>query len=123
MLSRLNLNFLNNTCTHSASELKIAAQIAQVLVNSKLTGVTKNQVNRYGASLLRLEIKYLETLVCQKDLLLCFGRGGELWSNYRKIKNEFSKVWPLLKQRITQELPEIFFVSTINSSAFLKNNF
>ena len=92
VLSRLKLNFLNNTCTQLASELKIAAQITQVLANTNLAEVTKNQVHRYGASLLRLETKYLETLVYQNDLLLCSGRGCELWSNYRKVKNEFSKV-------------------------------
>ena len=88
VLSRLNLNFLNDTCTYLASELETAAQVAQVYANTKLAGVTNNQVNQYGALLLTLGKKYLKTLLYQKDLLLlCFGREGELWSNYRKVKN------------------------------------
>ena len=63
VLSRLNLNFLNNSCTYLASELKTAAQVAQVFANSKLAGVTNKQVNQYGALLLTLEKKYLETLL------------------------------------------------------------
>ena len=55
VLSRLNRNFLNTASTHLASELTTAAQIAQVLANTKLAGVTKHQVNRYGAFLLKLE--------------------------------------------------------------------
>ena len=97
VLSRLNLNFLNNTCSKPADELKSAAHIAQVLVTTELAGVTENQVNRYGAILLNLEQQYLETLKYQKNLLLCPGRGGELWNDFREAKNQFSKVWPLLK--------------------------
>ena len=116
VLSRLNLKFINNSCTQLAEELRNAAQIAQVLAKTDLVGVTQNQVNRYGATLLNLEKKYLETLDYQKNLLLCSGRGGELWSNFRETKRQFSKVWSLLKQGITQELPEIFLVSMLDNS-------
>ena len=52
-----------------ASELKTAAQIAQVLANTKLAGVTKNQANKYWSLPLNIRKKYIETLLNQKDLL------------------------------------------------------
>ena len=114
-LSRLNLKFINNTCFKVAAELKNAAQIAKVLTSTDLAGATRTQVNRYWATLLKLETNYLDTLSYQKNLLLC-GR-GELWKNFREEKQQFSKVWPLLKQGIAQELPEIFLVSSIDDDS------
>jgi len=98
LVSRVNLGFISNTCNKFSSDLDVAFQVATVLENTKLKGTTDNQIKRYGYILFKLEIELKNVLDYLTDLLLCSGRGGELWSKFYKFRDQASRVWSLLKK-------------------------
>lgn len=55
LIARINLGFLQQTCHKYAADLDVAIQVSRVLINTKLTGATNNQIKRYGYLLLKLE--------------------------------------------------------------------
>ena len=97
LMSRINLNFFNDSCTKLSSDMEVAAQVATVLANTELVGTTNNQISHYAFLMLKIETEFHQVLLYQKDLLLCSGRGSELWSNFRKFRTQASLVWSLLK--------------------------
>jgi hypothetical protein len=58
-----------------------------------MVGATHNQAQSYGYIMLKLETEYSEVLNYLTDLLLCSGRGGELWGKYSIFKTQVSLVW------------------------------
>ena len=56
-----------------------ATQLAGVLEKTKLINLSDNNKNKYGYLLLKMEVEFHRILLYQKDLLLCSGKGGELW--------------------------------------------
>ena len=98
LLSRVNLNFLNMTCSKFTDDLKVATQVASVLIQTKLIGSTVNQVRRYGFIMLKLETEFKEVLDYLTALLLCSGRGGELWQAYSNFRKQTTEVWKILKE-------------------------
>ena len=97
LLSRINLDFINETCTKFASMLETATEVAQVLEKTQLVGTSSNQQKRYGYTFLRMDSEFRDTLYYLHDLVLCSGRGSELWSNFIKFRNQTSPVWKLLR--------------------------
>ena len=97
-LSRVNLNFINKTCSKFSADLEVATQVAGVLTNTKLIGSTINQVRRYGFMILKLETEFKEVLDYLTALLLCSGRGGELWQDFSNCKKQTSLVWKIVKE-------------------------
>ena len=108
LVTRLNLSFLNMTCTKFASTLKSSAKVCEILTKTQLIGATTNQVKRYGYVLLRMEIELRNTLEYLSDLLLCSGRGGELWRNFNHFRNKSALVWKILKKAGVHKNPEHF---------------
>jgi len=102
LLSRINLNFINTTCSKLKSDLTVTTQVIKVLTDTKLVGATTNQVRQYGFSILRLETHFQETLDYITALLLCSGRGGELWQAYSKLKEQIAVAWQLLRKSRTR---------------------
>ena len=98
LISRINLNFINDTCTRYSSDLDAAIQLAKTLANTRLTGCTTNQLNRYGYTFLKLETDLLNVINYIYDLLLCSGRGSELWTKYYAFKDQASVIWTMLKK-------------------------
>jgi len=98
LLSRINLNFINSTCTKFKSDLDVATQVARVLTNTQLNGATTNNIRRYGFSILTLETKFKEVLEYITALLLCSGRGGELWQAHSAFKQQTTAVWRMLQK-------------------------
>ena len=128
LISRINLDFLNNTCTQFSSTLLVATQVAEVLIDTQLQGAQNTQVKRYGYLVIVMESEFKNTLIYLTNLLLCSGRGTELWDRYRDFKNKIAIAWALLKnsnklQTITtnnvalreSEKTELPFVSVNNS--------
>ena len=98
LLSRINLSFINQTCNAFSSDLDVATQVASVLTNITLKGASNNQVKRYGFMMLKLETDFNEVLDYLTSLLLCPGRGSELWSKMTKFNSQISQVWKLLQK-------------------------
>ena len=76
----------------------VATQVARVLADTKLIGSTVNQVRRYGFMMLKLETEFKEVLDYLTALLLCSGRGGELWHAFSEFKQQTSTVWKMLTE-------------------------
>ena len=76
----------------------VATQVARVLTDTKLIGSTINQVRRYGFMMLKLETEFKEVLDYLTALLLCSGRGGELWQAFSDFKKQTSVVWKMLTE-------------------------
>ena len=98
IISRVNLDFVNQTCSKFSYTLSSAKDVVSTMVQSQLVGSSSNQRQRYGYSLLKLEIELRDTINYLHALVLCSGRGGELWSNFIKMRDEFSTAWTLLRQ-------------------------
>lgn len=107
LLSRINLGFINNTCSRYSSDLDAAIQLAKTLANTRLTGSTTNQLNRYGYTFLKLETDLLQVLNYIYDLLLCSGRGGELWTKFYAFREQASVIWTMLKKAGVKERANI----------------
>ena len=103
LISRISLNFINDTCTRYSSDLDAAIQLAKTLANTRFTGSTTNQLNRYGYTFLKLENDLLNVLNYIYDLVLCSGRGSELWTKYYSFKTEASVIWTMLKKSGVKE--------------------
>ena len=101
VLSRINLNYINITCGKLSKNMITASHVSRLLATSKLKGATNNQRKKYGYLILKLEMDMKNTLQYVTDLLLCSGRGGELWDNYKKFVSTLSDVWKLLKSETT----------------------
>ena len=96
--SRINLEFINHSCTELSSDLEVAEKVALVLTKTKLVGATVNHIKRYGYSFLKLEHGFRNILDYVSALLLCSGRGGELYRKFNAFRDANSKVWELLKK-------------------------
>lgn len=96
LLSRINLSFLNHTCQKYASDLDVAIQVVQVLIDSKFVGSTSEQVNQYGYVLLKLESDVKEVIDYLTSLLLCLWR-HHLWVKYETFKKLVTLAWKGLK--------------------------
>ena len=112
LLSRLNLDFINNTCTKFIYALEKAEQVSLVLEKTELKGSSTHQQRRYGFTLLRVESELMDTLHYIHDLVLCSGRGGVLWSRFVKFRDQATKVWYWLRKygvnKYNSELPAEF---------------
>ena len=97
IFSRVNVDYINSTCTKFIQTLVTAREVILVLEKTKLAGSLPNQQKRYGYSLLRLETELRDTLYYLHNLVLCSGRGGELWSNFIKFRDQASAVWTILR--------------------------
>ena len=104
ILSRISLSFLNNTCSKLSSDLTVAFQLASVLIDTQLKEVTVNVAKRISYGLLKIEVRYKNILEYVTDLLLCPGRGSELWKKYGQLKHKFSIVWNGLRKAGTNNL-------------------
>lgn len=98
LLSRVNLQFLNETCSKYSSDLDVATQVVNVLAETELKGITKNQLNKYGFVLLKLETEYKNVLNYLTHLLLCDGRGSELWVKFYRFRDQATALWKLLRK-------------------------
>ena len=126
IITRINLEFLNETCTKFSSTLDTAANVCEVLQNTQVYGATKNQVKRYGYMLLRMEAELRNTLEYLTDLLLCSGRGKELWTKFVVFRNKSSTVWKLLRRvgvnKISQQFPERKPLILISNKVIVSNS-
>ena len=98
LIARINLDYINATCSKYSRSLNTASQVYTVLAETQLRGVSGHQAKRYGYVLLRLAAELRETLYYLHDLLLCPGRGGEIWSNFVKARDQANLVWPHLRR-------------------------
>ena len=105
VVSRINLNHINATCTKFAQTLKTAASITKTLHDTKLRHATHNQLIRYGYMLVRTEMELKDTLDYLTDLVLCDGRGGEMWGNFKAFRDESSVAWNLLRAAGIKQSP------------------
>jgi len=72
-----------------------------------LKGATTNQIRRYGFSILKLENNLKSTIDYVTALLLCSGRGGQIWQAYSSFKQQTTLVWQMLrKARAVLRTPE-----------------
>ena len=125
LISRISLNFINDTCTRYSSDLDAAIQLAKLLANTRFTGSSTNQLNRYGYTFLKLETDLLNVLNYIYDLVLCSGRGSELWSRFDSFKKEASVIWTMLKKAGIKERSNIDNNATrlfSNQSDFIIDN-
>ena len=99
LIARINLNFINATCSKFSSDLDVAMKVANMLYNTDLLGATSNQDKQYGFRILKLETEYKEVLDYVTSLLHCSGRGGELWRKFLAFREQAGNVWKLLKQK------------------------
>ena len=99
LVARVNLNFIFNTCTQLSTDLTVARQVAEILTQTALQGCPEYFMKRYGYELVKLETEFLETLNYQKNLLLCSGRGAELWGNFKTFQEASKVAWKLLSSR------------------------
>ena len=107
LLSRINLSFINQSCNSLSSDLDVATQVASVLNNVTLAGASNNQIKRYGFIMLKLEAEFNEVLDYLTALVLCPGRGSELWGKLTNFNRIISQVWKLLhKAGVRSELPQ-----------------
>ena len=97
IISRVNLEFINKTCTKLSDTLSTAARVSTIIINSNLRGTSANQIKQYGYMMLRVEADLQNTLEYVTNLLLCSGRGGELWGKLTTLKKIASDVWKLLR--------------------------
>ena len=95
-----------------------ATQVAAVLEKTKLTNLSENNKNRYGYLLLKIETEFHRVLLYQKDLLLCSGRGRELWTSFQAFKKQASIVWKLLT---SAGLPKAFLDNFKSNNSKLKD--
>ena len=58
--------------------------------------------------LLRIEAELRQTLEYLSDLLLCSGRGGELWGKFNVFRNKSSLVWKIFKNVGVNKIPGHF---------------
>ena len=98
LISRVNLDFIPQTCQKFIESLEAAIDVAKILEKNQLQGSSSNQQKRYGYTLIRLEAEFKQTLYYIHDAVLCSGRGGELWSNFKKLRDQLSTVWTYLKK-------------------------
>ena len=98
LVSRLNLKFLNETCSRYSVDLDVASQVVQVLADTQLIGSSENQLKRYSFLLLKLETEFKNVLNYLTDLLLCSGRGTELWSKFYNFRDRANTVWKLIAE-------------------------
>ena len=103
LLSRVNLEFLNFTCSKLTQNMQTAIQVADILRQTKLQGVTDNQIKRYSYMFLQLESEYRDILYYLLDILLCSGRGGEHWRTFKKFNEHASTIWKLLREKDSQK--------------------
>lgn len=111
LLSRINLSFINQTCNSLTSNLDVSTQVAGVLTNFTVSGASSNQIKRYGYVMLKIEAEFSEVLEYVTSLVLCPGRGSELWSKYTNFNRQITQVWKLLRKAgVRSELsePELF---------------
>ena len=97
LLARINLSWINVTCTKFSKNLEVAQQVTAVLLSTGLEGTTDNINKRYGYNLLKLENENALTISYLSALLLCSGRGQELYQKYNRFRKTSSEVWKLLK--------------------------
>ena len=55
LASRVHVTYLNITCTNLLHDLNVAAQVADMLTQTKLVGANVHQAKRYGYLFLRLD--------------------------------------------------------------------
>ena len=115
LISRVNLFFINETCSQFSKTLDTASQLAIIIFNNTLRGADKNQVMRYGYVLLQIETGLQNTLEYLTNLLLCSGRGGELWGKFTKMRKYFSSIWKLLNN-LNVSTKILSFEKIVNSS-------
>lgn len=99
LLSRVNLEFINVSCSRFAIDVEVATQVATVLADTQSNGSTPDQAKRYSYMLLKLETEFQQVLEYLTDFLLCSGRGNELWSKFVAFRNQSTIVWKLLKNK------------------------
>ena len=98
LLTRLNLDFINDTCNRYINTLEKATQVSMVLEKTELRGTSSHQQRRYGFTLLRVESELMDTLEYLHKLVLCSGRGGVLWSKFVEFRDQATKVWYWLRK-------------------------
>ena len=116
LMSRINLSFLNSTCSQFTSTLDVATQVAVALINTKLDGTTINQQKRYAYLWLNLEIELKMGIEYLTALLLCDGKGGVIWRKYKLFRTQVAAVW-----RIIRKVPTTIKIGTdlvINQTHF-----
>ena len=100
LLSRISLQFINNTCTEFSELIHVATEVVHMVQNTKLAGSTKNQLHRYGYMLLKLEQKLSDLLQYTTDLLLCPQKVREgHWVTFEQYREASKGMWGLLKQK------------------------
>ena len=101
ILSRINLEFLNNTCHQFSAELTATLQVTRHLYESRIKGATENQIKRYGFMMVYLEQEIKNILEYISALSLCYGREEELGFRDKKklLNSHFFRVWHALKKK------------------------
>ena len=100
LLSRINLEFINNTCSEFSNLLDVTTEVVHMVQIINLAGATKNQLHRYGYMLLKLELKLSDMLQYTTDLLLCPEKVRERhWVTFEQYRNETVGMWGLLKRK------------------------
>ena len=125
VLARIQMNFINDSCSKFIKTMKTAVQVTRVLHDTALRGASHNQLARYGYILVRAEIELKDTLDYLTDLILCNGR--DIWTGFKEFRNESSRVWTLLRARgINQRqagLNDINNVTILDNNSTLLTNF
>ena len=98
LISRINLTFINKTCSKLSQNLDIATQVASALSDTKLINRNASQINQYGYMFFKLALSLKHILNYVTNLLLCSGRGGELWGKFTLFNRQLSQVWIALRK-------------------------
>ena len=107
IISRINLSFINKTCSRLSSDLDVALQVTGHLYTSRVKSATVNQLKRYGFIVFKLEQDFTQIMAYVTSLHLCFGRGKEIWEKRHLLNSHFFRVWNALsKKGIVKPEPE-----------------
>ena len=102
VISRLNLAFINDSCSLLSTNLEVATQVVLALNSTGVASSSISQQKQYGFLFLKLETKFRESLDYVTQMLTCSGRGGELWDKFREFRNVLNPLWRQLKRSNTR---------------------
>lgn len=98
LLSRLNLEFINITCSRFSTDFETARQVLQILIDTKLDGASLDHKKQFIYLIQKMDydLKYIIQYVT--SLLLCSQSDREtLWTQYQEFQAVKGEAWALVK--------------------------
>ena len=98
LLSRVNLSPITNNCEDLANNLKVATQLIQVIIHSKLVESSNQHIQQFSYLCLGLENSYNKILKYVGELVLCDQKiTKEIWTLNDNFQSELNGAWKEIK--------------------------